>query len=119
MPVMFNTLPNDKYLIFVKESVDKGRRVIILIEGECKMEECVNFVMRYPTALITAATEHTIPISTDCFEKEVSVQVRCFTMLAAIPEWIDHMTNEYGGTMRFIDSYTFNVMRHVLFQYIR
>ena len=40
-------------------------------------------------------------------------------MLAGIPEWLDHMTDEYGGTMRFIDPYTFNVMRHVLFQYIR
>ena len=122
MPLTFNCSPDAKYMIFVKESADAGRRIIILIEGPCKMEECVIFVMRYPTDFITAATEHTIPISSDCFEREVTVQVRCFTTATEgqeMPEWLEYFTNEYGGRMRFIDSYTFNIMRHVLVQQIR
>ena len=122
MPLKFDCSPDIKHMIFVKESADAGRRIIILIEGTCKMEECVTFVMRYPTDFITAATEHTIPISSDCFEQEVNVQVRCFTTEKEgqkIPEWFEFFTNEYGGRMRFIDAYTFNIMRHMLFQQIR
>ena len=119
MPIAFTSAPADRYVIFVKESTDKGRRVIMLFEGEFTMEECVAFVMRYPTEIITAANKHTIPINTDCFQNDISVQVRGFTLLAGTPEWLENWTDVYGGTLRFIDGYTFNVTRHVLFQYIR
>ena len=122
MPLMFENPPDAKYLIYVKESTNEDRRIVILIEGVCKMEECVTFILRYPTNVITAATEHTIPISSDCFEGEVNVQVRGYTMATAgqvIPKWLEFLTNEYGGTIRFTDAYTFNTMKHMLAQQMR
>ena len=118
MPIAFSSPPEARFVIFVKQEED--RRVVILIEGFFDMDECVNFVMRYPSEVVTEANAHTVPIASDCFNQDVHVQVRCFTMATpgqTIPAWLNYITREYGGRLRFIDAYTFHVERHALFQY--
>ena len=115
MPIKFGQWPDAKHFIFVNERTD--RRVIFLIEGNCDMDECFRFVSNYPMDEISAANEHLIPISTDVFQHIVNVKVKAFNTSVAeqvMPDWLQYFTNEFGGTMRFTDTYTFHIMRHLL-----
>ena len=115
MPIKFEQSADAKYLIFVKEGED--RKLITTIEGNCTMAECFNFINMYPLEEISQANERLIPISTDIFEYEVKVKIRGFNAAVAgqkMPEWLEFFSDQFGGTMKFIDGYTFHIMKHVL-----
>ena len=66
---------------------------------------------------ITAANKRLIPITSDVFKHTVSMKVKGISTSyegQTMPDWIQYLTNEYGGRMRFIDAYTFHVMRHIV-----
>ena len=115
MPVKFEECPEAKHLIFVKEGED--RRLIFLIQGDCTMEECFCFISKYPMEVISKANEGLVPITTDIFENEMDMNVKGISTSyegQAMPEWLQHLTNEFGGRMRFIDAYTFHVFKHIV-----
>ena len=60
---------------------------------------------------------HTIPRSKDYFQHEVSVLVKGICTGQQMPDWLEFMTDHFGGTMRFCDAYTFHVTKHFLFDY--
>ena len=115
MPIKFEEWPDAKHLIFVNEW--KGRRVIFLIEGNCNMEECFRFISRYPMEVITAANEGLVPITTDFFEHTIRMNVKGLSTSyegQRMPDWLQYLTDEFGGKMRFTDAYTFHIMKHLV-----
>ena len=116
MPIKFQKeAANFKYLLFV--DVSEGRRTIIMITGICSMEECFTFISKYPTRAITPDKKQAIPHSNEHFQHEVTVNVRGFNTEKVgqkMPEWLEHLTDQFGGTMRFSDSYTFHIARRFM-----
>ena len=116
MPIKFPTEAlNFKYLIFVDAT--EGRRTIITIAGICTMKECFAFISKYPSGTITPDKKHTIPQSTEYFEHEVSVEVKGICAEKAsqkMPDWLEYMKDQFGGTLRFCDAYTFHVAMHFM-----
>ena len=117
MPIIFPTEAEDfKYLIFVDAT--EGRRTIIAITGICTMKECFNYISKYPSGIVTPDKKHTIPQSTEYFEHKVSVEVKGISAGRAsqkMPDWLEYLNDQFGGTLRFCDAYTFHVtMRFLL-----
>jgi hypothetical protein len=118
MPIKFEEWPDARHLIFVNEWTGKsGRRIIFLIEGNCNMAECFCFISKYPVEEITAANQGLIPITTDVFENTVSVRVKGISTSyegQRMPDWLEYITEEFGGRMRSTDAYTFHIMKHIV-----
>ena len=116
MPIKLDpAAPSDRYLIFVNEMAQ--RRTITMITGQCSINECSNFVSNYPMHFVPPDKRHTIPRSKDYFQHEVSVLVKGICTGQQMPDWLEFMTDHFGGTMRFCDAYTFHVTKHFLFDY--
>ena len=113
MPIKLDpTDPSVRYLILVNEMAE--RRTITLITGQCSMDECVNFVSNYPIHVVPPNKKHTIPLSKDYFQHEVSVQVKGFCTARPgqkMPDWLEYMTVHFGSAMRFCDAYIY-LSRH-------
>ena len=115
MPVKFEEWPDAKYIIFVNKW--KDRRVIFIIEGKCTMEECTRFVSKYPMEAITSANEGLVPITTDIFENAINMNVMgiCTSYEGQrMPDWLQYLTDDFGGRMRFTDAYTFHILKHMV-----
>jgi hypothetical protein len=116
MPIKFPTeAQNFKYLIFVDAT--EGRRTISTIVGICSMKECFTFISKYPSGAVTPDKKQTIPQSKEYFEHEVSVKVMGISTVKAsqkMPDWLEYMSDQFGGTLRFCDAYTFHVARHYM-----
>ena len=116
MPIRFPTEDqNFKYLIFVEAT--EGRRTIIMIAGTCSMEECVTFIRKYPAGAVTPDKMQTIPQSKEHFEHEMSVKVMGIStekVSQKMPDWLEYVSDQFGGTLRFCDAYTFYVARHYI-----
>ena len=116
MPIVFPTEAEDfKYLIFV--DANEGRRTIIRITGVCTMKECLNYISKYPTGVVTPDKKHTIPKSTEYFEHIVEVDVKGISAGGAsqkMPDWLEYLSEQFGGTLRFCDAYTFHITTHFL-----
>ena len=120
MPIKFPTeAQHFKYLIFV--DAIEGRRTIISIAGICSMQECYTFISKYPSGAVTPDKMHTIPQSSEYFEHEVTVKVKGISTEKAsqkMPDWLEYMYDQFGGTLRFCDAYTFHIARHYMLAYI-
>ena len=115
MPILFNSPPGFKYMIFVNET--KDRRVVFFIQGICTIEECVSFINKYPMEEINEANDHLVPITTDVFENEVYATVRGIRTSyegQKMPDWLQYLTEKHGGTMRFTDAYTYHIEKHMV-----
>ena len=89
----------------------------MLITGICSMEECFSFISKYPSGAVTPDKRHTIPQSSDHFRHEVTVKVKGIStekISQKMPDWLEYMTDQFGGTMRFCDAYTFHIARHFM-----
>ena len=116
MPIKLPTeAHNFKYLFFVDET--EGRRTVITIAGIGTMTECLNFIGNYPSGAVTPDRKHTIPQSTEYFEHEVKVEAKGFSAVRAsqrMPGWLEYIKDQFGGTLRFCDAYTFHVAMHFM-----
>ena len=81
------------------------------------MEECFRFVSKYPMEVITSANEGLVPITTDIFENTINMNVKGISTSyegQKMPDWLQYLTDEFGGRMRFSDAYTFHVLKHTV-----
>ena len=111
MPVKFEEWPDAQHLIFGNEG--KDRRLIFLTaygrvllfhkqipngsDYDCERGSCSDYHRHL--------REH------DQHECEGHQHI---IRRAVMPDWLQHLTDEFGGRMRFIDAYTFHVLKHIV-----
>ena len=81
------------------------------------MEECSRFVSKYPMEVITSANEGLVPITTDIFENAINMNVMgiCTSYEGQrMPDWLQYLTDDFGGRMRFTDTYTFHIVKQMV-----